>query len=85
MVELLAGNHHGAGWMTTGFAVFLWCLLPFTGSLFVYRLVRDVRALGTARGAVRADLRDRIFGWCTHLMVHVGSLFLATHRIWTTW
>jgi hypothetical protein len=85
MFDLVAANHHGAGWMTTGFAVFLWTVLPLMLPLYVYRLVRDARAFRKAEGAARADLSDRLFGWSTNLTILVGSLFLATHRIWTTW
>jgi len=85
MFDLIAGNHHGAGWMTTGFAVFLWSVLPLLLPLYVYRLVRDARAFSKAEGAVRADLSDRLFGWSMYLVVIVGPLVFATHRIWATW
>ena len=85
MFDLVAANHHGAGWMTTGFAVFLWSLLPLLLPLYVYRFVRDARAYGKAVGAARADLADRLFGWSVYLIVIVGPLFLASHRLWVTW
>ena len=85
MFDLIAGNHHGAGWMTTGYAVFLWCLLPFTFTFFLVRLVRDLRALGPCEPRGRLELSDRIFGSCMALLIHSGALFLATHRILTTW
>ncbi len=81
MFELMAGNHHGAGWMTTGFAIFLWCLLPFTLGLYVTRLVRDVQNFRRADAAARADLSDRLFGWVIAVLIHAGALFLAAHRI----
>jgi len=85
MFDLVAANHHGAGWMTTGFAVFLWSSLPIIAAIFVYRVVRDVRAFRRATGADRVDLSDRLLGWATALVIIAGSLFLATHRLWTAW
>ncbi len=85
MFDLIAGNHHGAGWMTTGYAVFLWTVLPVVAAIFVYRVFRDARALRSATGPARADLSDRLLGWATALVIIAGSLFLATHRLWTAW
>jgi sigma54-dependent transcription regulator len=48
-------------------------------------MVRDVRAIGKAEGAVRADLADRIFGWSFNLTILIGALALATHRLLVTW
>lgn len=85
MFDLVAGGHHGAGWMTTGFAVFLWSALPFVAAIFIYRFVRDARALRRTTGPARTDLSDRLLGWGTALFIIVGALFLATHRLWTAW
>lgn len=81
MFDLIAGNHHGAGWMTTGFAIFLCCLLPFTLGIYMVRLVRDARRWAHAGGAERTDLSDRMFGWVLAVLIHIGALFLAVHRI----
>ncbi len=85
MFDLLAGNHHGVGWMTTGFAVFLLCMLPFTGGFFLFRFVRDIRAFVREKTPEnRRDLSDRIFGWSIILFIHTGAIFLAIHRTVTT-
>lgn len=81
MFELVAGNHHGAGWMTTGFAVFLWCLLPFTLGFYVVRLIRDIRRWSQVAGIEKMDLSDRLFGWSISIVIQIGALFLATHRL----
>ena len=81
MFELVAGNHHGAGWMTTGIAVFLWCLLPFTLGIYVVRLIRDKRRWSQVAGIEKMDLSDRLFGWSISIVIQIGALFLATHRL----
>lgn len=80
-------NHHG---MTSGkiliFSILLLIIFCIYFSLFAYRFVRDIKTYKSSEynnlGIIKQiDLKDRIFGWCTGMIMLGFVLWGSLTRI----